>query len=127
MNNDNNKYSTKENLAFIIFTYESMNFETRDSFMNILNELLEKQQKKNEILDKVDKDKLSVLTDHWELSEMQLLAYSFLVFNHFKISKEEITVDKIIENYLYQKNFYSPDNAVTLVERNFNIGDGRYE
>ena len=119
MNNDNNKYSTKENLAYIIFTFKSMNFETRDSFMNILNELLEKQQKKNEILDKVEKDKLSVLTDHWELSEMQLLAYSFLVFNHFKISKKQVTVDKIIDNYLYQKNFYSPDNAAQLVNEKF--------
>ena len=116
-NNNNNKYSTKENLAFIIFTYKTMNFETRDSFMEILNELMEKQQKKGEILDKVEKDKLSILTDHWELNEMQVLAYSFLVFNHFKISKEDVTVEKIIDNYKYQLNFSSPDNAVEFVDR----------
>ena len=116
-NNNNNKYSTKENLAFIIFTYKTMNFETRDSFMEILNELMEKQQKKGEILDKVEKDKLSILTDHWELNEMQVLAYSFLVFNHFKISIEDVTVEKIIDNYKYQLNFYSPDNAVEFVDR----------
>lgn len=119
MNNSNNKYSTKENLAFIIYTYKTMNFETRDSFMNILNELLEKQQNKNEILDKVEKNKLCVLKDHWELSELQVLAYGFLVFNHFQISKEQVTVEKIIDNYMYQLNFYSPDNAVDFVNEKF--------
>ena len=43
--------------------------------------------------------------------------YSFLVFNHFKISKEDVTVEKIIDNYKYQLNFYSPDNAVEFVDR----------
>ena len=61
MNNSNKKYSTKENLAFIIFTYKTMNFETHDSFMEILKDMIEMQQKKGEILDKLEKDKLSVL------------------------------------------------------------------
>ena len=39
MNNDNNKYITKENLRFIIFTYKSMNFETCNSFMKIFKDL----------------------------------------------------------------------------------------
>lgn len=121
MNNSNKKYSTKENLAFIIFTYKTMNFETHDSFMEILKDLIEMQQKKGEILDKVEKDKLSVLEDHWELNEVQVLAYSFLVFNHFKVSKEKITTEKIIDNYVYQLKFYSPNNAVEFVEKNFTL------
>lgn len=92
-----------------------------DNLILALEQVLMQNKSKTEILEYIDVDLLSQIDNYWELRKSQVIAYGYLVFNHFRISCEELTTENITKNFVYQMKFYSPDNAVEFVERNFNI------
>lgn len=119
--NNKNKYSPKENLGLLIIANENVSFKEMDNLILSLEQVLLQNKAKNEILEHISVDLLSQIDNYWELKKSQVIAYGYLVFNHFRISCEELTSENITKNFIYQMKFYSPDNAVEFVERNFNI------
>lgn len=119
--NNKNKYSPKESLGLLIIANENVSFKGMDNLILSLEQVLLQNKAKNEILEHISVDLLSQIDNYWELKKSQVIAYGYLVFNHFRISCEELTSENITKNFIYQMKFYSPDNAVEFVERNFNI------
>ena len=119
--NNKNKYSPKENLGLLIIANENVSFKEMYNLILSLEQVLLQNKAKNEILEHISVDLLSQIDNYWELKKSQVIAYGYLVFNHFRISCEELTSENITKNFIYQMKFYSPDNAVEFVERNFNI------
>ena len=119
--NNKNKYSPKENLGLLIIANENVSFKEMDNLILSLEQVLLQNKAKNEILEHISVDLLSQIDNYWELKKSQVIAYGYLVFNHFRISCEELTSENITKKFIYQMKFYSPDNAVEFVERNFNI------
>ena len=119
--NNKNKYSPKENLGLLIIANKNVSFKEMDNLILSLEQVLLQNKAKNEILEHISVDLLSQIDNYWELKKSQVIAYGYLVFNHFRISCEELTSENITKNFIYQMKFYSPDNAVEFVERNFNI------
>lgn len=119
--NNKNKYSTKESLGLLIIANENVSFKEMDNLILSLEQALLQNKAKNEILEHISVDLLSQIDNYWELKKSQVIAYGYLVFNHFRISCEELTSENITKNFIYQMKFYSPDNALEFVERNFNI------
>ena len=76
---------------------------------------------KNEILENIDIKFISQIENYWELKKSQVIAYGYIIFNHFCISSEELTSENITKNFIFQMRLYSPDNAVEFVERNFKV------
>lgn len=119
--NNKNRYSRKESLGLLIIANENVSFKEMDNLILALEQVLMQNKSKTEILEYIDVDLLSQIDNYWELRKSQVIAYGYLVFNHFRISCEELTTENITKNFVYQMKFYSPDNAVEFVERNFNI------
>lgn len=119
--NNKNRYSPKERLGLLIIANENVSFKEMDNLILALEQVLMQNKSKTEILEYIDVDLLSQIDNYWELRKSQVIAYGYLVFNHFRISCEELTTENITKNFVYQMKFYSPDNAVEFVERNFNI------
>ena len=119
--NNKNRYSPKESLELLIIANENVSFKEMDNLILALEQVLMQNKSKTEILEYIDVDLLSQIDNYWELRKSQVIAYGYLVFNHFRISCEELTTENITKNFVYQMKFYSPDNAVEFVERNFNI------
>lgn len=119
--NNKNKYSPKESLGLLIIANENVSFKEMDNLILSLEQVLLQNKAKNEILEHISVDLLSQIDNYWELKKSQVIAYGYLVFNHFRISCEELTSENITKNFIYQMKFYSPDNALEFVERNFNI------
>ena len=119
--NNKNKYYPKESLGLLIIANENVSFKEMDNLILSLEQVLLQNKAKNEILEHISVDLLSQIDNYWELKKSQVIAYGYLVFNHFRISCEELTSENITKNFIYQMKFYSPDNAVEFVERNFNI------
>lgn len=119
--NNKNKYSPKESLGLLIIANENVSFKEMDNLILSLEQVLLQNKAKNEILEHISVDLLSQIDNYWELKKSQVIAYGYLVFNHFIISCEELTSENITKNFIYQMKFYSPDNAVEFVERNFNV------
>lgn len=119
--NIKNKYSPKENLGLLIIANENVSFKEMDNLILSLEQVLSQNKTKSEILEHISIDLLSQIENYWELKKSQVSAYGYLVFNHFRISCEELTPENITKNFIYQMKFYSPDNAVEFVERNFNV------
>ncbi len=115
------KYSPKENLAFIIVASENSIFKEFNVLIKQLETLLEKNKNTDEILDKIDNELITKIKNYWQLEKSQVIAYGYLVFNQFKVSKEKMTAENITTAYIYQMRLYSPDNAVEFVQRNFNV------
>lgn len=115
------KYSPKENLAFIIVASENSIFKEFNVLIKQLETLLEKNKNTDEILDMIDNELITKIKNYWQLEKSQVIAYGYLVFNQFKVSKEKMTAENITTAYIYQMRLYSPDNAVEFVQRNFNI------
>ena len=119
--NNKNRYSPKESLGLLIIANENVSFKEMDNLILALEQVLMQNKSKTEILEYIDVDLLSQIDNYWELRKSQVIAYGYLVFNHFRISCEELTTENITKNFVYKMKFYSPDNAVEFVERNFNI------
>lgn len=119
--NNKNRYSPKESLGLLIIANENVSFKEMDNLILALEQVLMQNKSKTEILEYIDVDLLSQIDNYWELRKSQVIAYGYLVFNHFRISCEELTTENITKNFVYQMKFYSLDNAVEFVERNFNI------
>ena len=115
------KYSPKENLAFIIVASKNSIFKEFNVLIKQLETLLEKNKNTDEILDMKDNDLITKIKNYWQLEKSQVIAYGYLVFNQFKVSKEKMTAENITTAYIYQMRLYSPDNAVEFVQRNFNV------
>lgn len=119
--NNKVRYSPKETLGLLIIANENVSFKEMDNLILSLEQVLLQNKTKNEILEHIIVDLLSQIDNYWELKKSQVIAYGYLIFNHFRISCEELTSENITKNFIYQMKFYSPDNAVEFVERNFNI------
>lgn len=119
--NNKVRYSPKENLGLLIIANDNVSFKEMDNLILSLEQILLQNKTKSEILEHINVDLLSQIDNYWELKESQVIAYGYLVFNHFRISCEELTAENITKNFIYQMKFYSPDNAVEFVERNFNV------
>ena len=119
--NNKNRYSPRESLGLLIIANENVNYKEMDNLILSLEQVLLQNKTKTEILEHISVDLLSQIDNYWELKKSQVIAYGYLVFNHFRISCEELTSENITKNFIYQMKFYSPDNAVEFVERNFNI------
>ena len=119
--NYKNRYSPKEALGLLIIANESVTFKEMNNLVLSLEQVLLQEKTKSEILKHVDINLLTQIDNYWELKKTQIIAYGYLVFNHFKISCEELTAENITKNFIYQMKLYSPDNAVEFVERHFNI------
>ena len=113
--NNKNRYSPKESLGLLIIANENVSFKEMDNLILALEQVLMQNKSKTEILEYIDVDLLSQIDNYWELRKSQVIAYGYL------ISCEELTTENITKNFVYQMKFYSPDNAVEFVERNFNI------
>ena len=118
---NNKKYTPKETLALILTATNNVSLKEFNKLVSYLEEELSKNKSKSEILENIKLELLMQIENYWELKESQVIAYGYLVFNHFKISCEAITEENITKNFIYQMRFYSPDNAVEFVERNFNV------
>ena len=118
---NNKKYTPKETLALILTATNNVSLKEFNKLVSYLEEELSKNKSKSEILENINLELLMQIENYWELKESQVIAYGYLVFNHFKISCEAITEENITKNFIYQMRFYSPDNAVEFVERNFNV------
>lgn len=119
--NNKNRYSPKESLGLLIIANENVSFKEMDNLVLSLEHVLSQEKSKSEILEHINIDLLSQIDNYWELKKSQVIAYGYLVFNHFRISCEELNAENITKNFIYQMKFYSPDNAVEFVERNFNV------
>lgn len=119
--NNKNRYSPKESLGLLIIANDNVSFKEMDNLVLSLEHILSQEKSKSEILEKIDINLISQIENFWELKKSQVVAYGYLVFNHFRISCEELTAENITTNFIYQMKFYSPDNAVEFVERNFNV------
>lgn len=119
--NNKNKYSPKETLGLLILTNKNVTFKELDNLILSLEQILLQRKPKKEILEQIDVSLISKIENYWELKKSQVIAYAYLVFNHFRISCDELNEDNIYKNFIYQMKLYSPDNAVEFVERNFNI------
>lgn len=116
-----NRYSPKEALALMIMANENASFKELDNLVLTLEQILLVKKNKTEILKNIDSELITRIENYWELKKSQVIAYAYLVFNHFKISSENLNSKNITDNFIYQMRLYSPDNAVEFVERNFNI------
>ncbi len=117
--NNKNRYSPKENLGLLLLANKNTSFKEMDNLILSLEQILLQKKTKSEILENIDTNLISRIENYWELSKSQVIAYGYLVFNHFKISSEELTSENITKNFIYQMRLYSPDNAVEFAERNF--------
>ena len=119
--NNKNKYSPKETLGLLILANKNVTFKELDNLILSLEQILLQRKPKKEILEQINVSLISKIENYWELKKSQVIAYAYLVFNHFRISCDELNEDNICKNFIYQMKLYSPDNAVEFVERNFNI------
>lgn len=119
--NNKNRYSPKENLGLLIIANQNTDFKEMDNLILSLEQVLLQKKSKSEILENIDMDLISQIENYWELTKSQVIAYGYLVFNHFKIATEELTSENITKNFIYQMRLYSPDNAVEFAQRNFNM------
>lgn len=119
--NNKNRYSPKENLGLLLIANENTSFKEMDNLILSLEQVLLQKKSKSEILENANMDLISQIENYWELSKTQVIAYGYLVFNHFKISSEELTPENITKNFIYQMRLYSPDNAVEFAQRNFRV------
>ena len=83
--NIKNKYSPKENLGLLIIANENVNFKEIDNLILSLEQVLSQNKTKSEILEHISIDLLSQIENYWELKKSQVIAYGYLVFNHFRI------------------------------------------
>lgn len=114
------KYSPKENLAIVIIAYRRIRNKEFDEFTKSLESVLNDEFSKEELLSKIDYHYISKIENYWQLTNTQVLSYGYIIANHFRVSKEEITIDTITDTFIYNMKLYSPDNAVDFVKRNFN-------
>lgn len=119
--NNKVRYSPKESLGLLIIANDNVSFKEMDNLILSLEQILLQKKSKSEILKHINIDLLSQIDNYWELRKSQVLAYAYLVFNHFKISSEDLNAKNITDNFIYQMRLYSPDNAVEFVERNFRV------
>lgn len=97
--NNKNRYSPKESLELLIIANENVSFKEMDNLILALEQVLMQNKSKTEILEYIDVDLLSQIDNYWELRKSQVIAYGYLVFNHFRISCEGIN------NRKYNKKF----------------------
>lgn len=116
-----NRYTPKETLGLLIIANENVSFKEMDNLILSLEYILLQKKTKSEILEKVDIELLSQIENYWELKKSQVIAYGYLVFNHFRISSEELNSKSITKTYIEKMKLYSPDNAVEFVKRNFSV------
>lgn len=116
-----NRYTPKETLGLLLLANENVSFKEMDNLILSLEYILLQKKTKSEILEKVDIELLSQIENYWELKKSQVISYGYLVFNHFRISNEELNAKSITKNYIEKMKLYSPDNAVEFVKRNFNV------
>lgn len=116
-----NKYSPKEALALMIMANENVSFKELDNLVLSLEQISLVKKSKTEILENMDSELITKIENYWELKKSQVIAYAYLVFNHFKVSSENLNAKNITDNFIYQMRLYSPDNAVEFVERNFRV------
>lgn len=116
-----NRYTPKETLGLLLLANENASFKEMDNLILSLEYILLQKKTKSEILEKVDTELLSQIENYWELKKSQVIAYGYLVFNHFRISNEELNAKNITKTYIEKMKLYSPDNAVEFVKRNFNV------
>ncbi len=119
--NNKNKYSPKETLGPLILANKNVTFKELDNLILSLEQILLQRKPKKEILEQINVNLISKIENYWELKKSQVLAYAYLVFNHFRISCDELNEENICKSFIYQMKLYSPDNAVEFVERNFYI------
>ena len=119
--NNKNRYSPKETLGLLLIANEKVNFKKMDNLILSLDKTIQQKKSKNEILENIDIKFISQLENYWELKKSQVIAYGYIIFNHFCISSEELTSENITKNFIFQMRLYSPDNAVEFVERNFKV------
>ena len=115
------KYSPKECLALIIIASEKAIFKEFNNFTRSLEQILLQNINRAELLEKINYELLAEITNYWELKKSQIMAYGYIVFNHFKISNEKISPQTITKTFIYQMKLYSPDNAIEFVKKNFNV------
>lgn len=119
--NNKNRYSPKETLGLLLIANEKVNFKKMDNLILSLDKTIQQKKSKNEILENIDIKFISQIENYWELKKSQVIAYGYIIFNHFCISSEELTSENITKNFIFQMRLYSPDNAVEFVERNFKV------
>ena len=116
-----NRYTPKETLGLLIIANDNVSFKEMDNLILSLEYILLQKKTKSEILERVDIELLSQIENYWELKKSQVIAYGYLVFNHFRISSEELNAKSITKTYIEKMKLYSPDNAVEFVKKNFNV------
>ena len=110
--NNKNKYSPKESLGLLIIANENVNFKEMDNLILSLEQVLLQNKTKTEILEHISVDLLSQIDNYWELKKSQVIAYGYLVFNHFRISCEELTSENITNEATNQTvNEISPETV----------------
>ena len=119
--NNKNRYSPKETLGLLLIANEKVNFKKMENLILSLDKTIQQKKSKNEILENIDIKFISQIENYWELKKSQVIAYGYIIFNHFCISSEELTSENITKNFIFQMRLYSPDNAVEFVERNFKV------
>ena len=83
--NNKNRYSPKESLGLLIIANENVSFKEMDNLVLSLEHVLSQEKSKSEILEKIDINLISQIENFWELKKSQVIAYGYLVFNHFRI------------------------------------------
>lgn len=107
--NNKNRYSPKETLGLLLIANEKVNFKKMDNLILSLDKTIQQKKSKNEILENIDIKFISQIENYWELKKSQVIAYGYIIFNHFCISSEELTSENITKNFIFQMRLYSPD------------------
>ncbi len=115
---ENKKYSPKEVLAYFIVCSRNVMNGNLDNYISSLKEELIKNANNRQILENVKLEFLEKIINYWSLSQKELLAYGYIVFNNLLYENKELTEKEITDMFIYTMRLYSPSNAEDFVNSN---------
>ena len=115
----NKIYSPKQVLAHFVVASKDILGDTGERLVVGLIQCFIKNANNKMILESLSRTSLRKITNYWELSIGQAIAYGYVVFSNLQFENENFTEEKITDKFVYEMQFYSPDNITDFVIRQF--------
>ena len=114
----NVRYNPKQALGYFVESSKELkNTINIEDTLILLEEKLLDNNKNINILENLSINSLDKITNYWSLSLEQVIDYGYIIFNEILKFSKDFTEDIITDTFITVMQLYSPDNAVTFVNK----------
>lgn len=112
-----NRYSPKEALGYYVSILNEITERMSISEIIIILQKRLLTISRSNAKEELTLKSLEKIRNYWNLSIEQVVDYGYILFNYLKFESKMFTQDTLTDTFIYVMKLYSPDNAVSFVNK----------